>query len=116
MVPTMVTMTKGSSAPTAATTAGDLNTATTTTTTSTVPPSARSPPLPSPSSPRALEFYCGVGGLHYSLLRARPTATVAAAFDINPNSNDVYEHNFGVRPWQKNLFGKRKSFRLFVNF
>ena len=54
-----------------------------------------------------MEFYCGVGGLHYSLLRARPTATVAAAFDINPNSNDVYEHNFGVRPWQKNLFGKR---------
>ena len=26
------------------------------------------------SSPtRALEFYCGIGGLHYSLLRARPT-------------------------------------------
>ena len=25
------------------------------------------------------------------------------AFDINPNGNDVYEHNFGVRPSQKNI-------------
>jgi site-specific DNA-cytosine methylase len=58
-------------------------------------------------SPKVLEFYCGVGGLHYSLLRARPAATVVGAFDINPNSNDVYEHNFGARPFQKNLFGSR---------
>lgn len=56
------------------------------------------------SSPtRALEFYCGVGGLHYSLLRARPDASVVAAFDVNPHGNDVYEHNFGVRPLQRNL-------------
>mmetsp|Transcript_6321 Transcript_6321/g.25675 ORF Transcript_6321/g.25675 Transcript_6321/m.25675 type:complete len:476 (-) Transcript_6321:1244-2671(-) len=54
---------------------------------------------------RAVEFYCGVGGLHYSLLRARPDAKVVAAFDINPNGNDVYEHNFGVRPSQKNIYG-----------
>ena len=54
---------------------------------------------------RAVEFYCGVGGLHYSLLRARPDAKVVAAFDINPNGNDVYEHNFGVRPSQKNIHG-----------
>ena len=54
---------------------------------------------------RAVEFYCSVGGLHYSLLRARPDAKVVAAFDINPNGNDVYEHNFGVRPSQKNIYG-----------
>ena len=54
---------------------------------------------------RAVEFYCGVGGLHYSLLRARPGAKVVAAFDINPNGNDTYEHNFGVRPSQKNIYG-----------
>ena len=58
-------------------------------------------------SVRALEFYCGIGGLHYSLLRARPNAEVVGAFDINPHSNDVYEHNFGRRPTQKNLFGAR---------
>ena len=34
---------------------------------------------------RALEFYSGIGGLHYSLLRARARATVVASFDINPN-------------------------------
>lgn len=66
------------------------------------------PPAPAAaaaaSSPtRALEFYCGIGGLHYSLLRARPDASVVAAFDVNPHGNDVYEHNFGVRPLQRNL-------------
>ena len=85
--------------------AGAAPTATTTTTTATA--TATTAATTSSSSPRALEFYCGVGGLHYSLLRARPSAAVVAAFDINPNSNDVYEHNFGVRPLQKNLFGKR---------
>ena len=30
---------------------------------------------------------------------------MVAAFDINPNGNDVYEHNFGVRPSQKNIYG-----------
>ena len=34
-----------------------------------------------------------------------PCAEVVAAFDINPNANDVYEHNFGKRPLQRNLFG-----------
>ena len=54
---------------------------------------------------RALEFYCGVGGLHYSLRRARPfgDARVVGAFDINPNACDVYEKNFGTRPIQNSL-------------
>ena len=54
---------------------------------------------------RALEFYCGVGGLHFSLRRARPDggARVVGAFDINPNACDVYEANFGVRPITNSL-------------
>ena len=59
-----------------------------------------------PAAVRALEFYCGVGGLHYSLQRARPDgdARVVGAFDINPNACDVYEHNFGARPIANSLY------------
>jgi tRNA (cytosine38-C5)-methyltransferase len=59
-----------------------------------------------PAAVRALEFYCGVGGLHYSLQRARPDgdARVVGAFDINPNACDVYEHNFGTRPIANSLY------------
>ena len=59
-----------------------------------------------PATVRALEFYCGVGGLHYSLQRARPDgdARVVGAFDINPNACDVYEHNFGTRPIANSLY------------
>ena len=58
-----------------------------------------------PDAVRALEFYCGVGGLHFSLLRARPNgdARVVGAFDINPNACDVYEANFGTRPIANSL-------------
>ena len=57
---------------------------------------------------RALEFYCGVGGLHYSLLRARSNerkqnTSVVGSFDINPHANDVYAHNFGTRPIANSL-------------
>ena len=50
-----------------------------------------------------------MGGLHYSLLRARSRHTqestkVVGAFDINPNANDTYEHNFGVRPCANSLY------------
>lgn len=37
-------------------------------------------------------------GLRYALLKASPSATILAAFDINDIANDVYEHNFGHRP------------------
>jgi tRNA (cytosine38-C5)-methyltransferase len=62
-------------------------------------------PTPTNATPRALEFYCGVGGLHYALLRARPDATVAAAFDLNPHACDTYAFNFGdaARPIARNL-------------
>lgn len=36
----------------------------------------------------------------YSLLKAGVNAEVVEAFDINDTANDVYEHNFGHRPYQ----------------
>lgn len=52
---------------------------------------------------RCLEFYSGIGGLHYSLDKAclslreksrEISADVLKAFDINTIANAVYEHNF----------------------
>ncbi|KDO61669.1 hypothetical protein CISIN_1g016377mg [Citrus sinensis] len=58
---------------------------------------------------RVLEFYSGIGGMRYSLMKADVSAQVVEAFDINDKANDVYELNFGHRPYQ----AKRKplSFR-----
>lgn len=36
----------------------------------------------------------------YSLTKAGVDAEVVEAFDINDVANDVYEHNFGHRPYQ----------------
>ncbi|KAH6831190.1 DNA methyltransferase-2 [Perilla frutescens var. hirtella] len=52
---------------------------------------------------RVLEFYSGIGGLRYSLMEAGVDAVVVEAFDINDVANDVYEHNFGHRPYQGNI-------------
>ncbi|KAH6790908.1 DNA methyltransferase-2 [Perilla frutescens var. frutescens] len=52
---------------------------------------------------RVLEFYSGIGGLRYSLMEAGLDAVVVEAFDINDVANDVYEHNFGHRPYQGNI-------------
>ncbi|KAL3688302.1 hypothetical protein R1sor_014611 [Riccia sorocarpa] len=52
---------------------------------------------------RVLEFYCGVGGLRYSLEESGVNAVVVDAFDINAVGNDVYQHNFGHRPNQANI-------------
>ena len=41
--------------------------------------------------------------MRYALLAARPDAVFTAAFDINPNACEVYEHNFGDRVTRKNL-------------
>lgn len=52
---------------------------------------------------RCLEFYSGIGGLHYSLEKACAilhatgrvlVPEVVKAFDINTIANEVYEHNF----------------------
>lgn len=56
-----------------------------------------------PKTLRCLEFYSGIGGLHYSLDKAcaslkatglELSADVLKAFDINTIANAVYEHNF----------------------
>ncbi|KAL2548238.1 DNA methyltransferase-2 [Forsythia ovata] len=52
---------------------------------------------------RVLEFYSGIGGMRYSLIKGALNATVVEAFDINDVANDVYEHNFGHRPYQGNI-------------
>ncbi|KAH9760786.1 tRNA (cytosine(38)-C(5))-methyltransferase 2 [Citrus sinensis] len=46
---------------------------------------------------RVLEFYSGIGGM------ADVSAQVVEAFDINDKANDVYELNFGHRPYQGNI-------------
>ncbi|XP_051119553.1 tRNA (cytosine(38)-C(5))-methyltransferase 2 isoform X3 [Andrographis paniculata] len=52
---------------------------------------------------RVLEFYSGIGGMRYSLMKAGVDAEVVEAFDINDVANDVYEQNFGHRPHQGNI-------------
>ncbi|KAK8918979.1 hypothetical protein KSP39_PZI021822 [Platanthera zijinensis] len=52
---------------------------------------------------RILEFYSGIGGMRYSLMRAGIHGQVVEAFEINDRANDVYEHNFGHRPFQGNI-------------
>ncbi|XP_057959292.1 tRNA (cytosine(38)-C(5))-methyltransferase 2 isoform X2 [Malania oleifera] len=52
---------------------------------------------------RVLEFYSGIGGMRYSMIRAGVNAKILEAFDINDKANDVYEHNFGHRPYQGNI-------------
>lgn len=53
-------------------------------------------PYMSPPPPlRALEFYSGVGGLHYALKSSDPSAEVVAAFDWDPTSCHVYSANHG---------------------
>lgn len=77
---------------------------------------------------RILEFYSGIGAMvgsktlyssapiffivysslrlipiprqRYSLMRAGVRGRMVEAFDINNIANDVYEHNFGHRPFQ----------------
>ena len=41
-----------------------------------------------------------IAGMHYGLQLACPEAEVAEAFDIDDVANDVYESNFGHRPYQ----------------
>ncbi|TKY71479.1 DNA (cytosine-5)-methyltransferase [Spatholobus suberectus] len=52
---------------------------------------------------RVLEFYSGIGGMRYSLMKAQVNAQVVEAFEINDTANDVYQHNFSHRPYQGNI-------------
>lgn len=53
----------------------------------------------------ALEFYSGIGGMHYALQHALPHAVVLEAFDINQAANTVYQHNFAKAPRQVRCLG-----------
>ncbi|KAF7817233.1 tRNA (cytosine(38)-C(5))-methyltransferase 2 isoform X1 [Senna tora] len=52
---------------------------------------------------KVLEFYSGIGGMRYSLMKSGVNAEVVEAFEINDKANDVYQHNFGHRPYQGNI-------------
>ncbi|KAE8698350.1 hypothetical protein F3Y22_tig00110597pilonHSYRG00027 [Hibiscus syriacus] len=52
---------------------------------------------------RVLEFYSGIGGMRYSLMKAGVKYHIVEAFEINDKANDVYQHNFGHRPYQGNI-------------
>ncbi|KAI9197384.1 S-adenosyl-L-methionine-dependent methyltransferase [Polychytrium aggregatum] len=51
---------------------------------------------------RVLEFFSGIGGLHYGLELAAASLgralKLVASFDINENANSCYAHNFGIKP------------------
>lgn len=46
----------------------------------------------------------------YSLMKAAVNAVVVEAFDINDAANDVYEHNFGHRPYQVCIYLQNSKF------
>ncbi|KAJ1728774.1 hypothetical protein LPJ61_003858 [Coemansia biformis] len=48
-----------------------------------------------------LEFFSGIGGLHYGLLASGIDGRVAKSWDMNENANAVYYHNFNQRPSNK---------------
>ena len=59
-----------------------------------------------PTSLRVLEFYSGIGGMHYALMTCGINADVVAAFDINTCANHVYRSNFPqTQLCQRNICG-----------
>ena len=47
---------------------------------------------------RVMEFYAGVGGMHYALLASEANFEIVTSIDINTNTNCVYGHNFPSTP------------------
>ncbi|CAJ0604069.1 unnamed protein product [Cylicocyclus nassatus] len=43
---------------------------------------------------KAVEFYSGIGGMHYALREAFADSCVLAACDINTTANEIYAYNF----------------------
>lgn len=52
---------------------------------------------------RVVEFYSGIGGFHFAVHCALPTAQLVAAFDIDEDANCVYFHTTGLVPTLMNL-------------
>ena len=46
---------------------------------------------------RCVEFYSGIGGLHYAFTLSGQAGEVVAAYDINDLANSIYEHNFHTK-------------------
>ncbi|OZJ05601.1 hypothetical protein BZG36_01481 [Bifiguratus adelaidae] len=44
-----------------------------------------------------LEFYSGIGGMHFAILEAGLDVEILKAFDINTTANAIYAHNFGKK-------------------
>ncbi|KAJ3390681.1 tRNA (cytosine-5-)-methyltransferase [Lobulomyces angularis] len=49
---------------------------------------------------KCLEFFSGIGGMHYALQKSNLIGKVLESFDINPTANLTYEYNFNVKPNQ----------------
>ncbi|PWA00862.1 hypothetical protein BB558_003068 [Smittium angustum] len=47
---------------------------------------------------KAIEFFSGIGGLHYGLQNASPLSSIVQSFDMNELANSVYHHNFKKKP------------------
>ncbi|ORY07872.1 S-adenosyl-L-methionine-dependent methyltransferase [Basidiobolus meristosporus CBS 931.73] len=47
---------------------------------------------------RCLEFFSGIGGLHYAFIAAGGSGEVVASFDMNEVANEVYLYNFKKAP------------------
>ncbi|KAK3822657.1 MAG: TRNA aspartic acid methyltransferase 1 [Benniella sp.] len=46
---------------------------------------------------RVLEFYSGIGGMHYAFNGSGHQGEILKAFDINTTANEVYAHNHGKK-------------------
>ncbi|KAG9326692.1 hypothetical protein KVV02_002888 [Mortierella alpina] len=46
---------------------------------------------------RILEFYSGIGGMHYAFNESGHLGDILQAFDINTTANEVYAHNHGKK-------------------
>jgi tRNA (cytosine38-C5)-methyltransferase len=52
---------------------------------------------------KALEFYSGIGGFHYSVLLSEMPVEVVQAFDIHSFANETYYHNFKSKANSRNI-------------
>ncbi|KAG0234029.1 tRNA (cytosine-5-)-methyltransferase [Actinomortierella wolfii] len=52
---------------------------------------------------RALEFFSGIGGLHFGFLASGAEGEVLASFDMNEHANATYEKSFGKKPVSRGI-------------
>ncbi|KAF9955000.1 tRNA (cytosine-5-)-methyltransferase [Mortierella alpina] len=60
---------------------------------------------------RILEFYSGIGGMHYAFNESGHLGDILQAFDINTTANEVYAHNHGKKHLsQRNIEAVKMEF------